>query len=101
MNDYYVTSDAELDLFKIRDYTVSNWGAEQSNKYLIGLRDTFRLIAENSNVGTQRTDIDENVFSFPHVSHTLYYTIDNNRVIFFGVLHKSMIPEKHLLDREG
>lgn len=100
MSDYFLTSDAEEDLVKIRDYTVNNWGIEQSRKYLTELRDIFRLIAETPRIGTQRSGVGENVFSFPYASHMLYYAIHDELVVFFGVLHRSMVPENHLPDRE-
>ena len=100
MSDFYLTNDAEQDLVKIRDYTVDNWGIEQSTKYLTELKTTFLLITENSSIGTRCEDIGKNVFSFPHASHVMYYTIRNETVVFFAVLHKSMIPKNHLLNRE-
>ncbi len=41
------------------------------------------------------------VFRFPHVSHVIYYTLYEQQVVIFGVLHKSMIPVSHLDDRSA
>jgi hypothetical protein len=40
------------------------------------------------------------IFSFPHVGHVIYYILHERQLIVFGVLHKSMVPSKHLDERE-
>jgi len=99
MAAYRLTRDAQTDLIEIRRYTIKQWGVEQSKKYLLELRQTIKALSETPTMGKQRHEIENNVFSFPHVSHVIYYTIDKNQLIVFGVLHKSMVPILHLDDR--
>ena len=100
MPSYRFTGDAQSDLIKIRGYTLKEWGNEQSKKYLSNLRQTIRLLSETPTIGKQRPDISSDVFSFPHVSHVIYYMLRNEQLVVFGVLHKSMVPNIHLEDRE-
>jgi len=97
--NYRLTPDAKADLIEIRRYTLEQWGADQSRKYLSDQRQTIRLLTETPSIGKSRPDAGANVLSFPHVSHVIYYVIHKNQLVVFGVLHKQMVPVKHLIDR--
>jgi len=96
---YHVTQDAKRDILEIRRYTTEQWGKSQSQKYLSELRQTIRLLAENPNLGKQRSDVGSGVSSFPHASHVIYYIVQGEQLVVFGVLHKRMVPDLHLPDR--
>ncbi|MCF6236839.1 MAG: type II toxin-antitoxin system RelE/ParE family toxin [Gammaproteobacteria bacterium] len=76
-----------------------NGGKDQSQKYLSELRQTIKLLSETPAIGKQRHEVGTDVSSFPHASHVIYYTLHEQQVVVFGVLHKSMIPLTHLEDR--
>ncbi len=99
MAAYRLTRDAQTDLMEIRRYTLKQWGVEQSKKYLLELRQTIKVLSETPTMAKQRNEVGNNVFSFSHVSHVIYYTIDKNQLVVFGILHKSMVPLLHLDDR--
>ncbi len=99
MPGYRLTPDAQSDLIEIRRYTLKQWGRSQSQKYLSELRQSIRLLAETPNLGKQRPDVASGVFSYPYVSHVIYYVIHAHQLIVFGVLHKRMVPLKHLANR--
>jgi toxin ParE1/3/4 len=100
MVNYRLTSDAKSDLIEIRQYTVEQWGKAQSKRYLSELRQTIRLLAETPSRGKSRLDVGEDVLSFPHVSHVIYYLIHERQLVVFGILHKRMVPVNHLDGRE-
>lgn len=100
MSIYQLTQDAQADLIEIRRYTVEKWGKDQSKKYLHELRQTIRLLANTPSLGKARPDVGEDVLSFPHVSHVIYYVLYQGQLIVFGVLHKRMVPVNHLDGRE-
>lgn len=100
MLNYRLTPDAQSDLIDIRKYTLKQWGATQSQKYLSELRQTIRLLAETPSLGKTRPDISAEVLSFPYVSHVIYYLVYERQLVVFGVLHKRMVPENHLEGRE-
>ena len=97
---YRLTPDAQADLIEIRRYTLEQWGEIQSKKYLSELRQTIRLLSEVPAIGKQRPDVDSGVYSFPGASHIIYYTLSEQQLIVFGILHKSMAPIAHLENRE-
>lgn len=96
---YRLTPDAQTDLIEIRRYTLNQWGKGQSQKYLSELRQTIKLVSETPTIGKQCHEVGVEVFSFPHASHVIYYTLYEQKVVVFGVLHKSMIPLTHLDER--
>ena len=100
MSTYRLTSEAQSDLIDIRRYTLTHWGVQQSQKYLSEMRQTMQLLAETPTLGRPRPDIVSGAFSFPCVSHVIYYLQHREQIIVFGVLHKRMIPTNHLEHRE-
>jgi toxin ParE1/3/4 len=98
---YKITSDAQTDLKEIRKYTIQQWGTTQSKKYLSELRNKLIFLSQNPMIGKQHQDLGNDTYSFPYVSHTIYYTLNNKQLVVFGVLHQSMVPAKHLEQREG
>lgn len=100
MPTYCLTPDAQSDLIEIRRFTVHQWGTAQSKKYLSELRKTIRLLAETPTLGKSRPEVGSDVLSFPHVSHVIYYVMQEQQIVVFGVLHKRMVPIKHLAERE-
>jgi toxin ParE1/3/4 len=58
------------------------------------------LLAETPSIGIHRPEVGARVFSFPHVSHVIYYIQQENQVVVFGVLHKRMVPLNHLIERD-
>ena len=96
MPQYRLTPDAQSDLVDIRRFTVKQWGEPQSKKYLSELRQTIRLLAETPSLGKSRSDVGAEVLSFPHVSHVVYFIIDEKQLVVFGILHKRMVPANHL-----
>ena len=100
MPDYRLTPDARSDLIEIRRYTLKQWGRSQSQKYLSELRQIIRLLAETPTIGKHRPEVASGVFSFPHVSHVIYYVVHAHQLVVFGVIHKRMLLANHLTDRE-
>jgi len=98
---YLLTPDAQSDLIEIRQYTLRQWGISQSRKYLSELSKTMSLLAETPSLGKFRHEVGTDVLSFPHASHVIYYVVHEQQVIIFGVLHKRMVPIKHLIKRDS
>lgn len=99
MPAFRLTPDAQADLIEIRRYTLQQWGAEQSQKYLCEIRNTMGLLAETPALGKSRPEVGANVYSFPQGSHIIYYVVHEQQLVVFGVLHKRMAPLAHLNER--
>ncbi len=97
---YRLTSDAQTDLIEIRRFTLIHWGIVQSKEYLSKLRQTMGLLALSPQIGTLRPGLGQGVASFPHASHVIYYMDEQEEVVVFAVLHKAMVPARHLTGRK-
>ena len=97
---YKLTLDAENDLTLIAQYTYDNWGNKQVVSYLKGLQEMIEMFSEGLFSGREQPDIDAKAFSFSYASHIVYYLIEDDIMIVFGVLHKSMVPQNHLGNRD-
>jgi toxin ParE1/3/4 len=94
-----LSQQAQNHLDEIKSYTLLNWGLKQSTKYLIELHQTSLLLTKNPQIGQQRNDLNEGVFSFSHKSHTIYYKYNDEQLFILAYLHQSMLPAKHLPSR--
>ena len=100
MSGFRLTPDAQSDLLDISRYTVNEWGVAQAERYLAELRRAMQLLAETPSLGKARPDVGPNVSSFPHASHVIYYIVHEQQLVVFAVLHKRMVPARHLSERE-
>ena len=98
-SSFKLSSEAQDDLIKIRHYTLSQWGSEQSKTYLLALQHIFELLSEAPKMGRKRADLADTVFSFPHASHVIYYEHQIECILVIAVLHKSRVPNVHLESR--
>ena len=97
---FRLTPDARTDLIEIRRFTVLRWGTLQSGDYLSKLRQAMVLLASSPQIGTQRPELGPGVSSFPLASHVVYYLMDKKDAVIFAVLHKAMVPSRHLEGRK-
>jgi len=100
MRGFRLTPDAQSDLLHIRRFTLSQWDVSQVQRYLAELRRAMQLLAELPSLGKARPDVAPNVSSFPHASHVIYYIVHEQQLVVFAVLHKRMVPARHLSERE-
>ena len=56
------------------------------------------MIAERPRLGRLRPDIDEQVRSFVHKAHIIYYEPHVNGVLILRVLHGAQDPVRHFPD---
>ncbi|MGW9687019.1 type II toxin-antitoxin system RelE/ParE family toxin [Flagellimonas sp. 2504JD1-5] len=73
IKDYVLSLEADNDIEDIFEYGQYRFGASQTIQYLIGLNDHFKAIAKNPDIGKERKEIKEGLFSFPYVSHIIFY----------------------------
>jgi len=90
MSRFRVTPRARDDLKNIGRYTERQWGKAQRNTYLKDLEKRFCWLAENPQLGKQRSDIAEGYHSFPQGGHVVFYLIGQEGIDIIGVPHKEM-----------
>ena len=95
-----VSNHSKKELNEIREYTAIKWGKQQSNRYMYELHNTMTLLKENPHVGINRVELSNQTYSFPHVSHMIYYKFNDEVLYIMAVLHKSMLPKEQLQGRK-
>ena len=93
---YKLRQAAINDLRKIGSYTLQNYGINQRNSYLTGLKDRFELLGENPQFGRPRNDVKEGYLCSEYKEHVVFYSYSNHYTEILAVLHKSMLPDQHL-----
>lgn len=97
MTKYIFTDEALAHINNIRNYTRNKWGKRQTAAYLTKLSQTLKQLAENPQIGTKRDqEVGYTIYSFPVLSHTIYYQTHDDHILIVAVLHQSMTPEIHL-----
>lgn len=95
MPKFILTDEAVAHINNIRDYTRKKWSGQQVKQYLNSLRLSLNQLAENPLMGTLRFK-EESIYSFPCLSHTVYYVQQKDCILVLAILHQSMTPEMHL-----
>ena len=91
-----LTEGAKQDLINIRSYTKKEWGIMQQEKYLLEMNNSIKLLQESPLIGKAKPDLGNHFYSYPFKSHVIYYSFNSKLLMIFGIIHKSMIPTKHL-----
>ena len=96
MKTYVLSLEAEADLNDIFDYSEREFGFEQAVRYLASIEKVLESLVSNPFSGRERKDIRPDLFSFPHISHVIFYRIINENLVVVRVLHASRDQIKHL-----
>ena len=89
MSGWVLSLDADEDLQDIFLFTEETWGEAQARLYLDELFDLFDLIGHNPLMGRPRAEIGENILSFPHGSHVVFFMGWKGETAILRVLHGS------------
>ncbi len=86
---YNLSEKTQEDIDSIYDNGHQKFGKDQALNYLIEPRSYFELLLKNPNIGKQRDEIREGIFSFPYASHIIFFRISKNHIRIVRVLHGS------------
>ncbi len=90
MSSYRLTHKAAEDLASIYTFSFERFGESKADAYLMALEERFILLAQNPALGQRIDFIRSGYRRFRHVSHTIFYTADEEGVItIVRVLHSS------------
>ena len=91
MKKLVLSAKAKSDLIKIARYTKLTWGTTQRNDYLKVLDSTFKLLAEEPELGINCDYIREGYSKYPQASYVIYFKgYKVNQILIVRMLHKSM-----------
>lgn len=87
INGYVLSQEADNDIEDIFEYGEHQFGTSQAIEYLIGLNNHFNAIATNPYIGKERKEIKDGLFSFPYISHIIFYRKMSGYVRIVRVLY--------------
>ena len=84
---YVLSQEAENDIEDIFKYGENQFGNSSAIEYLHGLDNHFEAIAKNPAIGKERKEIKLGLFSFPYISHIIFYRKMDDYVRIIRVLY--------------
>ena len=97
MPKYTLSPNAIEDLKGIWDYTASQWGISQADKYLAQIETRFDYLADNPKHGRKRDEIRVDFRSYLEGKHVIFYRekLDKTGIEIIGVLHQRQDVERY------
>lgn len=92
MKDIRLSRRAETDLYKIRNYTVSQFGIEQADRYLSNIQEAFNILLTHPEAGKPADDVRKGYRMLSIGSHVIYYALNDDYIDIAAVLHQRMNP---------
>lgn len=94
MDKYILSKKSQEDIESIYEYGNFRFGKDVAIQYLIELKNSFENLSENPEMGKNRNEIKQGLFSFSFVSHVIFYRILQNHIRIVRVLHGSRDIQK-------
>ncbi len=96
MDKYILSKKSQEDIESIYDYGKYRFGENLAIQYLIELKNCFENLSQNPEIGKKRNEIKQGLYSFPFISHVIFYRILRNHVRIVRILHGSRDLQKAL-----
>lgn len=85
---YELSEASEIDLGDIFDYTLSEFGIEQAEKYTLEFEIDFGELTRYPELGIKRDEIKPGLRSILKESHVIFYRILDDRIRIVRILHQ-------------
>lgn len=96
MATFKVSAKAEADLYDIGLYTQHKFGVKQRNWYLDEIMDKFQVLANQPELGQDRSTLKTGYHSSLSGSHVIFFKNHSYGIRIIRVLHQSMDLPKHM-----
>ena len=93
---YKLSGKASGDVEDIYEFTIVHFGIEQARKYLHGLGDCFKALAEYPLQGRAADELASELRRYEYQSHVEFYREEEQYTLIVRVLHKSMEFARHV-----
>ncbi len=94
MKEIELTPKAEEDLEAIWNYSFRQFGVVQADEYIGRIAAVFDVLAMHE-IGTQRAELGEDIFSLPVEQHMLYFVSSHSVVTIIRILSQSQDTARH------
>ena len=85
---YKLSGASEVDLGDIFDYTFTEFGIEQAEKYTLEFEIVFEELVRYPELGVKRDEIKIGLRSILKESHIIFYRILSDRIRIVRILHQ-------------
>lgn len=97
MSRVILSPRAKMDLSDIWDYTLTEWGAEQAEKYVRDLWETLQGLPDDLNMSIDIGDVRKGYRKARCASHVIFFKIPRaGSVDVVRILHQKMDFDKHI-----
>lgn len=96
MSEVILSPRAKLDIGQIWDYTLSQWGVEQAEKYLRELWYMMKHAADNPIKCADIGDVRRGYRKSRSGSHVVFFKVIDDGIDVVRILHQRMDFDRHL-----
>jgi len=75
-------------------YSLTEWGAEQTDRYIDDLTTAFEFLTDSPKAGTQCENIRAGYRQYPVIRHVVYYRETSYGIEVIRVLHDRMLASR-------
>jgi len=75
-------------------YSITEWGAEQTDHYIDDLTAAFEFLADSPKAGAKCENIRAGYRKYPVIRHVVYYRETSNGIEIMRVLHDRMLASR-------
>jgi toxin ParE1/3/4 len=91
---------AEADLLSIGAHTLRTWGENRAVRYLGDLEACCQMLADNPALGRTCDDVRPGLRRMEIGRHVVFYREGTRGILVSRILHRRMLPERHVIDAE-
>ena len=97
MSQVLLSPRAKLDLSDIWNYTLTEWGSEQAEKYVRELWAAMQAQVDNSSTSTDISNVRKGYRKTRSGSHVIFFrSTGNNSIDVVRILHQQIDFERHI-----
>ena len=93
--EYRLSPKAQDDMESVWLYTLSQWGHEQTERYIDDLAVAFNLLTSNPRLGKSCENIRTGYRKHPTLRHVTYYREVDYGIEIIRVLHDHQLATRH------
>ena len=90
MKNYRLSRAAQEDLWQIKQYSLTTWGKQNTQKYLDNIASILENLCLSPDIGKKRDDLIIGLRSFPVQQHVIFYRYHQTELEVIRVLHSRM-----------
>lgn len=94
--EYRLSPKAQDDMESVWLYTLSQWGHEQTERYIDDLAAAFNLLTSNPRLGKSCENIRAGYRKHPTLRHAIYYREVDYGIEIIRILHDHQLATRHL-----